>query len=242
MVIYQVIKDMKNFYNLLIIAGISFGTLLSSCTKEDDYTKYLEGGEIYYPGKIVNAQVFSGKNRVKLYGLFLSDPKVTECVVYWNIRQDSIIIPVIRQNIVDTLDFVLDPVVEGIHNFEFITKDSKGNRSVVVNSTGYSYGDKYLAQLSNRPIVSHVYDKNKKTMTINWASMDLTTGAYQTEVQYTTADNNGMQVLVPFDKSSVEKQTTILENYPGVNFKYRTHFKPDSLSIDIFYTDFKEVQ
>lgn len=238
----QIIDGMKMLMKTSVLSLVLGAILFSGCTKEDDYAKYLEGGEIYYPGKISNAFVLSGKNRVRFYGLFLSDPKVTQLLVYWNIRQDSVVIPVARVNIVDTLNYVLDPIEEGIHNFEFITMDSKGNKSVVVNATGTSYGDKYAAQLTNRPIQSHTYDATKKTMTIKWASMDLTTGAYQTEVQYTTADNNVKQILVPFDESNVSSQTTVLENFPAGSFKYRTHFRPDDFSIDIFFTAFTVVE
>lgn len=203
-----------------------------SCSEEDEYKKFLEGGEIYYPGKISSAFVQSGNERVRLLGLFLSDPKVTQCLVYWNIRQDSVVIPVVRQNIVDTLDYIIEDVSEGIHNFEFITMDENGNRSVVVNVTGQSYGEKFKNQLLNRPIKEHTYNSGTSTLVIDWASMDLSTGAYETEVQYNIGSN--AQLL----RVSIDSDQTEILDYDGTGYKYRTFFRPDEFCMDFFFTEF----
>ena len=65
--------------------------ILSSCSKIDGYKSiYTAGGQIVYPGKMDSVKVFSGKNRVKITGLFTSDPKIVKYRVFWNSRQDSI--------------------------------------------------------------------------------------------------------------------------------------------------------
>jgi hypothetical protein len=222
----------RKIFQLILIALV----LNSACSEEDDYKKYLEGGEIYYPGKIVNTNVYSGHERVRLTGLFVSDPKVTQCLVYWNVRKDSVIFPVSRENLFDSLDEVIS-VPEGIHNFEFITMDDDGHRSLVVNKTGYSYGEKYIAQLINRVIKDTLYSAANKSLTINWASTDLTTGAFETEVIYTTNSGSIESVKVPVSITSNETSTK-LPDYSRQGFKYRTFFKPDTLCIDTFYTDF----
>ncbi len=225
---------MKNkiLHFALLIAVVA----ISACSEEDDYKKYLEGGEIYYPGKIVGTRVYSGNDRVRLTGVFLSDPKVTQCLVYWNVRKDSVIYPVVRDDLFGQLDEIL-PVDEGIYNFEFITMDDEGNRSLVVNSIGYSYGDVYISQLKNRVIKDTTYSSSAKTLTIDWAGTDLTTGAFETEVLYTKNDGSTQSVKIPISLA-VNETSTKLEDYSRVGFKYRTFFKPDSLCIDTFYTDF----
>ncbi len=213
-----------------LVIGI-WALISAGCSDEDDYTKYLEGGEIYYPGKIENAVVLAGKERVLLYGLFVSDPKVTQCAVYWNIGQDSVIFPVVRDNFIDTLNEIIT-VEEGIHNFEFYTMDDEGNRSVVVNATGQSFGSKYQDQLYNRPIIDTLYSDGDNQLEIQWGGIDLSTGAYQTEVQYNLGTNT--QSL----RVDIADTLTTIDGYDGTGVKYRTFFRPTLSSIDQFWTEF----
>lgn len=210
---------------------ILFFIIITGCSKEDDYTKFLEGGEIYYPGKIEGVQVYTGKERVKLFGLFISDPKVTHCLVYWNVRNDSLVFSVSRENLIDSLSEIIE-LEEGIHNFEFITMDQYGNRSIVVNRTGQSYGAQFEAQLINRPITDTSYVAETQHLTIDWGSMDLSTGAYETEVQYNIGSNSKSW------REPIDSVQTIISDYDGSGFKYRTFFRPDPDCLDVFWTDF----
>ncbi len=40
-----------NFFQLVMLV-CSLVLVSAGCTEEDDYKKFLEGGEIYYPGRI----------------------------------------------------------------------------------------------------------------------------------------------------------------------------------------------
>lgn len=208
-----------------------------ACTKMDDYKKYTEGGEISYTGKIDSLKIYSGKNRVLVEGLFIADPKITECIIYWNSGKDSLVVPINRTENVDTLRVLIEDIEENVHNFEVVTVDNFGNRSIPVHSIGTSYGDLFQSSLLNRPINKYELFAGDLSMDLNYGSMDLTTGVFATEVTYTGSDNEERSFRLPIEESSV-----LLEDYKmGSDFKYRTLYLPDTASIDTFYTDYASV-
>ncbi len=218
----------KHKISKLILTLVVIGTIFA-CRKADDYKKYIEGGEISYPGKLDSVNVMSGDNRVLLKGLFLADPKVVLCKIFWNNFKDSLVIPVNKKNTVDSLSIFVPNVSEGVQSFNIYTYDKAGNRSVAVNKVGISYGDRYKASLSNRGVFSAVKGTDGNA-TIQWLGMDKLTGVFTTELQYTNSSNTLVTVRTPIDSTR-----TILKNYKsGSTFKYRTLFLPDTNCIDTF--------
>jgi len=209
--------------------------VIASCSKMDDYKKYTEGGEISYTGKIDSVKVFSGHNRVVIRGLFLADPKVSICKVYWNNMADSIIVPVTRNNTVDTLNVSVPNVKEGIQNFIIYTYDKNGNKSIPVYKTGRAYGDRYQSSLTNRSITAAQTSEKGETAII-WQGMDRLTGVFATEVVYTNSSNVAKTILVPIDQDT----TNIPDFKTSSSIKYRTLFMPDTVSIDTFKTEYTE--
>src|SRR5690606_17809370 len=120
----------------------------------EGYKDFLKDGETSYTGKIDSLEVLSGRNRVNVKGLFISDPKISECRIYWNSGSDSISVPVTRTQNVDTLDVIIDNLPENIYSFEVRTFDALGNKSVAVSKIGTVYGNRYQTSLYNRPEVS----------------------------------------------------------------------------------------
>ncbi len=227
----------KKYY---LQAGILIVMIVSiwACTSMDEgYKEFLKNGETSYTGKIDSLKVFSGKNRVKVKGLFISDPKITECRIYWNTGADSISVPVTRTENVDTLDVIIDGLPENIYSFEVRTLDAEGNKSVAVSEIGIVYGNRYQNSLYNRPEISSytsATDPNHE-LTIEFASMDVSLGPLATEIKYTDIDDVEQNVVVPIDSSSV-----VLENYNYLNpYISRTLFLPEPTSLDVFYSDFQ---
>ncbi|WP_442794565.1 DUF4998 domain-containing protein [Pelobium manganitolerans] len=223
----------KNILKLFV--AIALATSLASCSKMDDYKKYVEGGEISYTGKLDSVKVFSGENRVYLKGLFIADPKVKICKVYWDNFQDSAVVPINRTQEVDTLKLSINNVPEGIHNFVIYTYDAEGNPSIPVYKTGRAYGERYKATLNNRGINTAFTDAAGVT-TITWNAMDRLSGVFATDVTYTDVDAKQVKIRVPIDQAS-----TVLPKFkPSSNISYYTLFLPDTLSIDTFYSTIKE--
>ncbi|MBB6236379.1 hypothetical protein HDC90_000990 [Pedobacter sp. AK013] len=217
-------KKLTVFALLILVAGI-----YSACTKQDDFKKFVAGGEISYTGKLDSVKMYSGDSRVVLKGLFLADPKVVSCKIFWNNKKDSIVIPVVKKNIVDTLNYSIPISAEGLQNFTIYTYDKAGNKSIPVYANARSYGDRYKASLSNRGISTAVKGTDGNA-TIQWLGMDKLTGVFTTELQYTNSSNTLVTVRTPIDSTK-----TILKNYKsGSTFKYRTLFLPDTNCVDTF--------
>lgn len=214
---------------------LAFTILLgfTSCSEQDEYLQYIQGGEIIYTGKIDSVKVLSGKNRVRLEGLIMADPKVSELRVFWNNRSDSVVVPIERSADIDTVRVLIDNLPENIYNFEVRTYDSFGNRSIAVNSTGQVYGERYQQSLYNRPISSDNLVGNQ--LVVNYAGMDRSSGVIGTELSYEDSTGEEQTIFTPIDSSQV-----LIEDFAsGTAYEYRTLFLPEPTAIDTFYTDYE---
>ncbi|PHR89267.1 MAG: hypothetical protein COA80_17315 [Leeuwenhoekiella sp.] len=224
---------MKNiyikFFGLLIICS---SLSIYSCSDGEEYLKYTEGGEISYTGKIDSLKIYPGRNRVKVEGLIISDPKVTEVRIYWNVKNDSVVVPVNRTAGVDTVSVEIDNLPENVYNFEIRTFDKNNNQSVAVFESAEVYGDRFQNSLFNRPVISH--ELIRDSLVVNYATMDLTTGVIGTEIVYTTTENDQNTVFVPIEEG-IER---IGDFEPLTTYKYRTLFLPEETALDTFYTDY----
>ena len=228
---------MKNL-NKIILACFSIALIFGiySCTSDTEYLKFTEGGEISYTGAIDSLVIFPGKNRVKVQGLIIGDPKVTEVRVYWNNNTESISIPVTRTANIDQVSAIIDGLEENIFNFVVKTFDSEGNSSIPVSQTAEVYGDRYIASLFNRPLVNNVLVGSE--LTINFADMDLSSGVIGSEVVYTNTSNEETTIFVDISESSL----FISDFKEGTSYTYRTAFIPVEDAIDNFYTEPEEVK
>jgi len=215
---------------LLLVLGI-----YSACTKQDDFKKFVAGGEISYTGKLDSVKMYSGDSRVLLKGLFLADPKVVTCKIFWNNMKDSLVIPVIKKNVIDTLKYSIPITTEGLQNFVIYTYDKAGNKSIPVYANARSYGDRYKASLSNRPISSATADASTGKGVISWLGMDNLTGVFATEVQYTSTSDVSKKIRTIIDSS----RTVIPDLKAGTDIQYRTLFLPDTTCVDTFATAFQ---
>lgn len=207
-----------------------------SCSKMDDYKQYTANGEITYISKLDSLVIRSGFNRVQIRGLFMADPKVTSCRIYWDNRADSVTVTVKRTNNVDTLSRIIEGLSEGAHSFEIVTMDASGNRSVTLRGNCNVYGQRYQNGLINRPVASGELGDNGN-VTIIWGDFDITGGARGTVQTYTNVNNVPVSLYAP-----VQQATTQLPNYKsGTTFDYRTAYLPDSNCIDTFYAPLLKV-
>ncbi|TMM30608.1 DUF5013 domain-containing protein [Polaribacter aestuariivivens] len=231
-------NKLKNISFLFLIGLILAG--FSACTlDEDDYKKYTEGGEISYAGKLDSVSVFSGKNRIQLNAMLSTDPLVTSYRVYWGNRRDSVVIPVNPDQIATKISQIIPGLEENTYNFEIRSFDDLGNSSIPVFTSGKVYGDRYIATLINRPLVKKDLQVSSNSAVVEFAPVDLTSGIIESELEYT--DNNN--VTKSFTIAADDTDELILENFDeGNTFRYRTSFKPDSTSIDIFYTDYSVIE
>ncbi len=78
-------------------------------------------------------------------------------------------------------------------------------------------------------------------LTINWGGADIANGAYASEVKYTDVSGTvKSQVFPVLVKASEVKITEITDMKANTNYQFRTIFRPDSLSLDMFYTSYTD--
>src|SRR5690606_7763647 len=226
-------KQYRFFLFISLVLGLSIG-----CSKMDDWKKYVADGEISYTGKLDSLRIFSGKNRVQVEGLFISDPKVTECRIFWNDRRDSISVPVERTPDIDTLQVLLENMAENVYNFEVVTYDALGNPSITVHSIGTVYGDRYQTSLFDRPLSRRDLTTYSGVFLGTLGSVDLSSGIFATEIKYTDQGNREKVLRIPIDEKEF-KLDDVNADYPMLS---RSLFLPDSTCLDTFYTTFVEIQ
>lgn len=219
--------------NSLLILCVACAAV--SCTDMDEYKKISGDKEILYTGKIEQVKVYSGDGRVEVTGVCQSDPKIVNCRIYWNLRKDSVDVPIDMTNSPILVEQQISNLKDQTYNFDIFTYDAAGNRSVPVNAVGRSYGDKYKATISNRLIKST--SKSGTSGIIEWRGLDTTLGPYETEVVYT--NTSGVDVT---KNVLIEDEKTTLENYKfGTKIKYTTLYLPDEDCLDTFRTATDEV-
>ncbi|MBZ4192243.1 DUF4998 domain-containing protein [Niabella beijingensis] len=205
--------------------------LMLSCTKTngDAYKRYLEKGELTYPGRVDTVIVQPGHNRILLSVVLGNDPLVTRLNVYWNNSQDSMEVPVKRTTGIDTINVMVPGLNEGNYNFVLYTYDNAGNRSVVVNAFGVAYGQNYTSSLVNRSLRSVEQSADGNQIQLNWG--EPASGELGIEVQYTNAAGATQQLTV----LPTETTTTIPDYKERSELTYRSKYLPDSTAFEYFY-------
>lgn len=224
----------KILNNTIIMVLFLLFCAISGCRKmEGTYKEFVVPGGLTYTGKVTSPSVSPGHNRLKISWLRGADPTVINAKIFWNNYADSLIVPIPSMG--DTISVIINNLVEKSYSFIIRTYDAKGNSSIPVEVIGGSYGDKYQAQLLNRPVNSTMIDAKGKA-TIQWGSADLSNGAYASEVLYTDTLNNVKSKSFPTDVAT----SVISDIKPGTSYQFRTVFRPDSSSIDDFYTGYSQ--
>lgn len=227
---HNILNRLFKHPGLLLLAMIALS--FAACEKADQYKEFVKDGEISYIGKLDSVKVYSGKNRVMLRGMITSDPKIVECRVFWNNKKDSIVIPVTKEMISDTIQRFIDIATEGFQNFVIYTYDAAGNSSIPVNTSGRTYGNRYQSGLVNRDIATARTDETTGITTVDFLGMDRLTGVFATDLTYTKLNNQTATVRIPIDSSRIS-----LKDFKyGSTVNYKTLFLPDTISVDTFYS------
>lgn len=210
---------------------VLFSSILVACSKMNDtHKQFVEGGEIYYPGRADSLKVYPGRNRIKLSWMLISDPKITRTVVYWNNKADSVVIPVTRTSGIDTVSTMLNSIPEGTYTFEVYTYDAQGHRSVKVDTIARVYGDNYNITLVNRAIRSAVMNTKADTAIVEWYGAS--SQHIGVDLRYKNSLNDSIFMFIPADSIRVR----LPKFTKGQAFRYRSLYKPEKNAIDTFFT------
>jgi len=219
-------KWFTKFSLIVLIIGA-----LSGCKKMDSsYKKFLEGGERRYSKLPDSVTFFPGNGRIK-FQVLLSDPNISECRVYWNFKQDSVVVPVDKnEKGTDTISFLIGDLEEDRYDFSIFTIDKEGNFSLGLDTAAEVYGEKYISGLVNRGVINgELLAGNPR---IFWLD-PIDTTALGVEVAYKNEKGQPKTLFVPID----EEVTKINERPIGDSIQIRTLYLPEPLAIDTFYSN-----
>ncbi len=217
-------------YTYLLVLGIVLG-----CAKSNDYTKYLETGEIRYAAKPEALKAYPGNERIKLRWEILSDQNITKAKIYWRNKSDSLEVPIVRGSGIDTITVIV-PLKEGAYSFDVVHYHEDGVRSLASNVSATSYGPSYVSTLMNRTLISHSWTPANQGIVMNWGSSEST--SIGTKVNYININNDPREFVVGV-KTNSSSYTRLLQ---GSILEYKTMYKPDTLSIDTFYSPINTVR
>lgn len=224
---------------IVMIAVVVQLSFFASCTKPDDYKKYLASGPQVYPGNADSLQALSGRYRIQLSWLLISDPTITKSIVFWNDGKDSLIVPVKRTDDVDTVRVIIDNLEEQTYTFEVFTYDKAGHKSVGSAVSGRVLGSNYEATLNNWTVVQSAMIPAAppySAAVVVWNTFYVK-GLIGTKVKYKDADGNQRFLFVPADSTGqTSAATSLLDKFvPGDSFTYSTMYSGETGSIDTFY-------
>ncbi|NSL86215.1 hypothetical protein ECE50_005210 [Chitinophaga sp. Mgbs1] len=223
------------YFTCLWMLVIPISMVSCNKTKGDAYKKYLEGGEITYPGRVDTVIVQSGYHRIQLSLVPGNDPLVTAFRILWNSNRDSIEIAVPQQNRKDTIPVLISGLQEGNYNFIVYSYDKENNRSVVVNAFGMAYGNSYTGTLVNRTLKSVVQSADGKQVILNWG--EPAGGEQGIEVNYTGAAGTVQQIIT----GAGENRTVLPDYQEHSQLTYRSRYKPDTTAFENFYPELSAV-
>lgn len=225
-------KQNKRIYTILFIA---LSGLVFSCSKMDStYVDFIKDGPIVYTAKPDSLKIHPGKNRLTLTWSIIADPKVSRAIVYWNNRQDSVIVPIDKSS--RNVNVPLTNLTEGTYVFEIFTFDDKGHKSVKTEVIGNVYGDDYQQTILIRPVnVASIVGHD--TARIEWGAASYKE-AVSSELSYKDLSGkvNNLEI------SSDELITTLTNVNAGTTFTYTTKYKPSPLALDSFYTETRTIR
>ena len=222
---------MKHYSGLFVftcLLGCLLGLLQWGCQK-DDYHDFTKGGELIYSSRLDTAIVVPGKDRVKLTMMLKSDPLMDKINIYWNDRQDSMVINAGDRK-KDAITVYLTPLSEGNYNFQVYTYDKKGHSSVVFNASGEVYGDGYASALTARPVKSADQSSGGEDYVLYFGRP--AQGDIGARIKYQNNKGNAVTVYLSADSARI-----LLPDYqPDSPFTVESMFKPEPDFIDTFFT------
>ena len=231
---------MKNIENKVkwIPVIVVLCVIFTSCTRFDEYKKYMPEGEIIYPQKADSVNTYPGRNRIQLEWAII-DPKVSSCEVFYEQSgiQGKITVPVHGSGNYknDTVRVTIPNLEETNYKFKIVSYDNLGHASIPVETEEQVYGERYERSLNNRQLKSVEYDADKSSLNVVWYNADA--NEIGIDVKYTDIQGGKQSLFL----TPSETNKTISDFKVSEPLVYKTQYKPTATAIDLFYAQTKEV-
>lgn len=211
-----------NKYIAGILGLLAILLLAISCDDMNDIqSKFADVDEAVYLGKVDSIKSFPGQGRAKITWYIGSDPKIEKTIVYWNMRQDSVVKDFVRLSSGVQKDSIyVDNLPEGSTLFEFRNTNSKGESSLYSIASVTAWGEAFAQKLSKREIKSQEFDYASSTFKLGISPSYVGDSVVYSEMKYT--DVNGKVKNIRVNRDSISK---VLTDFPdGGELQFRTVF------------------
>lgn len=221
---------------LMVCILIPIFLLVSSCDKMNDIQKkYADREEIVYLGKVDSVETFSGFGAVKLTWYMNADPKIDRTIIYWNLRQDSIVKEFERTDAGVVKDsIIIDNLPEGTIRFEFRNVNDEGETSLYSSASAIVWGPEFADGLFARKLTGFDYNYTQSSYKLNLSPTHTGDSVIYSQILYTNTQGKEMNVRIERDSNNIE-----LDNFPdGGELRFRTvFFLPQG--IDTVFNDYE---
>ncbi len=230
---------MKKTYRLFpVVLGLlaSVVLLFSSCDKMNDIQEEWAGREEQvYLGKVDSVRFYPGFGRVKITWYIGADPKIDRTIIYWNMRQDSIVKEFARGGSGLQRDsIILENLPAGSTLFEFRNVNNEGQTSLYSNATITVWGSEFGSGLRARRVEAFSLYPAESVFELGLTPSTPGDSVEYAEVIYTTS--LGQTRTLRADR---ETNLLALTDFPdGGEFRLRTVFFPPQ-GIDTVYNEFE---
>lgn len=227
-------KFFKHF--LLFIITLTF--FISCDNMNDIQREFAEREEQVYLGKVDSLKVTPGFGRAKVSWYISADPKIEQTIIYWNEREDSLVVDVNRTSSGLYRDSILvENLEEGSTLLEFRNVNSKGQSSLFTSVIATSWGGSFAEQLLARKLTSTVYNYEESIFTLKFSPVVIGDSVEYSQVVYT--DKYGKEKTLRIDREI--NDTTLIDFPDGATFGFRNiFFLPQGL--DTVFSDFQQIK
>lgn len=217
---------MKNLIYIILIT-----LCIGSCKDLQSTYKDFIKEEVTYPAKVVNIESRGGKNRVQLSWDPFDDPRVSDIIIYWNGKRDSLTVGINGAPAEQQKEIIVEDLHQGLFTFSIVSIDEFGNSSVETNVLGRAYGESYQNLLYNRVISS--LNKDSVTQKISITFDDPSSDGYiHSIVSYTNQDDMLVKEKVGANVDHVEVGPVSEESI----LTSQSLYLPEPAAIDTFYS------
>ncbi|HBX21689.1 MAG TPA: hypothetical protein DEF88_14710 [Porphyromonadaceae bacterium] len=207
-----------------------------SCDDMNDIQReYAEQEEQVYLGKVDSLQSFPGFGRTKITWYIGSDPKIERTIIYWNMRNDSIVKDFIRTTPGLQRDSVIiENLPEGTTHFEFRNVNNKGETSLYSSVSAVVWGEDFADGLRARKIVSRDFDYEQSRYKLSLSPATRGDSVVYSQIVY--KDSKGVEKTVRVERES--NAVELPDFTGGQEFQFRTvFFLPEG--IDTVYNNYE---
>lgn len=199
----------------------------------DIQEKFASREEVVYLGRADSIMAYPGIKRAKLVWQVNADPKITQTIIYWNNRKDSLVKPFSRtKDGVQKDSVIVENIRVGSTFFEIVNVNNEGQRSVASSISVIAWSGEPNNGLLARNVPLIKFDVTQSAYYMEFSKSQPGDSVVYSQIVYVDKNNVTQTVNVPKGSNSI-----FLPNFPGGEFQFRSVFFPPQ-GIDTLYSSY----